>query len=241
MKRDTVAATRNLKEEKGVTTASVKAWQRAMVVLAKKYHREWRKRFEGLLAGHMKVVGGEVAGVVGVSFDLFETRPVQTLMTERLNLLTRVSDQTFRGIQSTMLEGMRAGESTAQLAQRVESVFSRGISIRRKDGTLIRFMSATERAKLIARTEATAVTNGAAVRSAVGSGVETDKEWVTQGDDRVRARHARMEGERVKTDGGRFSNGEDYPGEVNCRCTVIFHIVKARKRRRRTTIRRSAE
>jgi len=39
-------------------------------------------------------------------------------------------------------------------------------------------------------------------------------------DDRVRDEHAAMNGEIVDIDKP-FSNGEMYPGDVNCRCTVL--------------------
>jgi hypothetical protein len=60
------------------------------------------------------------------------------------------------------------------------------------------------------------------------SDAEVEKEWVTQGDDRVRDEHAAMEGERVPRDDN-FSNGLDYPSEPNCRCGVLLHPVRRRK------------
>lgn len=223
MQASIVADTWEILEEdgKGATEDSVRAWQRQMGVHKKRYHRQWRNRFRELTEHQVEVVGGIVAGEMGFSFDIYGPE-IAAFMTTRPNLLAGgVTDSTFRGLLATIEEGMREGESTAMLARRVERTFTQGLTIRDKRGR-IRILSSRQRARLIARTEATAITNGAARRSVLGSGLLTDKEWLTQGDDRVRDDHIAMEGEIVPTEEP-FSNGLDEPSEPNCRCTLIFH------------------
>lgn len=203
---------------KQLTPESVRAWQRRMRLEKTKYHRAWRERFEALTSSTVEMVGGQVATQLGVSFDLFGGN-VQQFITDRPNLLAgNVADSTFNAIKASIEEGMAAGESTATLAHRVEDVFGQGYS---RGG--VQLLSAAQRARLIARTESTAVTNGGAWASARDTGLDLDKEWLTQGDDRVRDEHALMEGESVKMDEA-FSNGSDYPDEPNCRCTMLFHV-----------------
>jgi hypothetical protein len=60
------------------------------------------------------------------------------------------------------------------------------------------------------------------------------KQWLTQGDDRVRDTHAAIDGERVDI-GAAFSNGLRYPHDpvgpasevVNCRCSLTFSDLEA--------------
>lgn len=219
---------------KGVTSDSVRDWQRAMGVQRKRYHAQWAAEFRALTETQAEVVGGIVSGELGVSFDLYGPH-LQRMIAARPNLLSgRVTGNTFRAIKATMAEGMRLGESTYLLAQRVESVFDKGL-YRTVRGRRIQVLNATQRAKLIARTEATAITNRAALMSALDSGIATDKEWLTQGDDRVRDDHIAMEGEIVPSEEP-FSNGLDEPSEPMCRCTLIFHV---QRRKGRHTWRRS--
>ncbi|GAF85937.1 unnamed protein product, partial [marine sediment metagenome] len=57
------------------------------------------------------------------------------------------------------------------------------------------------------------------------SGVVERKQWLATMDDRVRDEHAAMNGEKVGLDES-FSNGLMFPGEPNCRCTVLPVIEK---------------
>jgi SPP1 gp7 family putative phage head morphogenesis protein len=49
------------------------------------------------------------------------------------------------------------------------------------------------------------------------------KTWQATRDARTRPEHAAMHGETVTVD-ETFSNGEDAPGEPNCRCTLLFEL-----------------
>lgn len=214
-------------DRKQVDADSVRAWQRRMRVERKRYHKRWLDRFRTLTEQQSEIVGGIVSGEIGASFNLFGPE-LQVFIARRPNLLAgNVTRSTFRGLMATIEQGMRAGESTRQLTQRVRDTFDRGLSIRDRRGR-VRFLGKDARARLIARTEATAITNGAALRAVLDSGLETDKEWLTQGDDRVRDDHIAMEGEVVPSE-EKFSNGLDEPSEPMCRCTLVFHTRQVRR------------
>lgn len=212
-----------LREKKQVTEESVLAWQEAMGVLEDEYHAAWFQRFKALTTEVTQVVGAGVAGELGVSFDLYDAI-IQEWLDKRPNLLAGgVTDSTFAAIKDSIAEGMRAGEGTQALAGRVSSVFHEGYSRVLPSGKKIQVLSAAKRAVLIARTEASSVVNGASLAEVRASGLTMTKEWLTQGDDRVRPEHQAMDGETVGADEA-FSNGDDYPQSVNERCTLIYHV-----------------
>jgi len=67
--------------------------------------------------------------------------------------------------------------------------------------------------------------------AAAESGQIDGKEWLTQGDSRVRPTHTGCEAEGVIPIGDTFSNGCDYPGDpqgepeevINCRCSLLYY------------------
>ncbi len=75
------------------------------------------------------------------------------------------------------------------------------------------------RADMIARTEATNANNEGLIEGYKQSGIATHKEWVATQDDRTREEHLALDGEVVPVD-SEFSNGLDFPQEVNCRCVI---------------------
>jgi SPP1 gp7 family putative phage head morphogenesis protein len=72
------------------------------------------------------------------------------------------------------------------------------------------------RANTIARTEIHAIQQKSNLEVYKQAGIET-KKWTTVGDERVRPEHQILDGEEVPIN-GKFSNGLEYPNEVNCRC-----------------------
>ena len=75
------------------------------------------------------------------------------------------------------------------------------------------------RADMIARTEATVSNNEGLMEGYKQSGVATHKEWVATLDDRTRDEHLALNGETVPVESN-FSNGLEFPQEINCRCVV---------------------
>ncbi|MEO7889172.1 MAG: phage minor head protein, partial [Vicinamibacterales bacterium] len=107
------------------------------------------------------------------------------------------------------------GEGTQQIANRIRTdVFNDEIT--------------KARATTIARTETIGALNEGEQIAAQESGIVQSKEWLSQGDARVRDGHD-IDGEIVPLDGF-FSNGLEYPGDqrgdagnvINCRCTTLF-------------------
>lgn len=114
-----------------------------------------------------------------------------------------VNKTTIRKLSDTLMEGIDLGESIPKLSKRVNEVY----------------LDFNEyRATTIARTETGNIINKANLEAYKQADCE-GKEWIATLDDRVRDEHLLMDGEIVKV-GEAFSNGEMYPGEINCRCAV---------------------
>jgi len=111
-------------------------------------------------------------------------------------------------LKKTLASGVDVGESIPKLAERISGVFTDAKGYR---------------STLIARTEVLNASNSGALEAYKQSGVVEKKEWLSTMDDRVRDEHAALNGEVVGIDKP-FSNGEMYPGECNCRCTIIAVI-----------------
>lgn len=88
------------------------------------------------------------------------------------------------------------------------------------------------RAELIARTETIGALNQGEYDTAGDSGAVAGKEWLTQGDDRVRDTHFDCEAEGMIALDDRFeANDMLYPGDpegdadevCNCRCTLLYY------------------
>lgn len=197
------------------------------------YHEDWRQRYNELTSQTFNIVLGQIQVQTGIGVNPLNPNIVRAI-NERVNLLVGdavnggVPDKTHRAIMDTILQGIRDGEGQRELAKRVQDVFGRGYYRLTADGTPIRVLSAAQRARLIARTETTATTNHAGVAGIVETGLDYDKTWVNQGDDRVRPDHSDafgVGGEKVDAK-DQFSNGLSYPMEPNCRCTLFFTLRK---------------
>ncbi len=88
------------------------------------------------------------------------------------------------------------------------------------------------RATLIARTETIGALNQGEFDTAGASDIVAGKEWLTQGDDRVRDSHYECESEgMIALDAEFATNGLQYPGDpsgdaedvINCRCTLLYY------------------
>lgn len=144
-----------------------------------------------------------------------------------------VNEQLLQVKLSSFLE-YRTGKSRAiiqRFGKRIVSVVNDGLS----DGESINEISKRVRdefnvignkAKTIARTEATGAVNGGSNEYYKEAGVEK-KMWLTSRDAAVRHNHQFLDGQIVPVDKA-FSNGLQYPGGdgapeevINCRCTTI--------------------
>lgn len=178
------------------------------------YYLEWIERYEKLISRTIDVAGGDLAAELGFDFSL-ENPAVQVAIRNRVNRLAgNVTRTTYGAIQKEVSAGTRGGEGINKIAERIQNVFS----------------SSDERATLIARTETIGALNAGEAIAAQESGLELSKEWLSEGDDRVRDSHRELDGVRIKFDEP-FANGLMHPGDqsgtadeiCNCRCGLLYH------------------
>lgn len=180
------------------------------------YYDAWYERYLKLIGRTMQLGGRSIAATLGFDFSLSNPR-VQEAALRRANLLAgNVSDTTYEMIQTIVAQGTLEGESSRGIAELInQDVFGDMAEVRS-----IR----------IARTETIGALNAGEHLSAELSGVVQSKEWLTQGDDRVRDSHAALDGLVVPIDES-FDNGLAYPGDqagdasevIQCRCTLLYH------------------
>lgn len=149
------------------------------------------------------------------------------------NRLVNVADEVFDLIEAEIDEGRRAGESIAQLAERVDDVLAAADAPRWRN-----------RAKVIARTETISAYNSGQLAGAADAAralgvpmTQVTKSWLATHDTRTRASHRHTDGQdrpltepfRVGPEGGPFSPML-FPGDpsapagevIQCRCTLRF-------------------
>lgn len=143
-----------------------------------------------------------------IDFNLLNPNLVSVVQS-RFMSLPDINDTIRDQLQSQLMEGATAGETTEQIAERVRSIYN----------------FASNRSKIIARTEITGAMNGGTMVAFKQAGV-TKKQWTTSHDDSVRVSHKAIDGHKVGIDQV-FSNGVDYPGGngpadevINCRCNI---------------------
>jgi HK97 family phage portal protein len=160
-------------------------------------------------------------GSGGVSFDMLNPKIVEHLQNFAGERIGRLVDNTTReSLRSTLVEGVRAGESAKVLAKRVREVFDE---------------ASTFRAVRIARTEVVHSSNFATYTAYETVDIVQKRQWVSTPDSRTRDAHIALNGQ-VKEMGVRFTVGGAsamYPGDfgiasldVNCRCTIVAVISK---------------
>lgn len=158
-----------------------------------------------------------LADPLGYDFHL-EAPDVQQAIVERAKRLAAlVGRTTAEAINDAIVIGVRNHMSISEIADLVDKTAFGGY--------------AGYRATLIARTETIGALNHGQYFAADESGVVEGKEWLTQGDDRVRDTHADCEHEGVIAMPKPFSNGLQYPGDaagdaadiINCRCTLLYY------------------
>jgi SPP1 gp7 family putative phage head morphogenesis protein len=181
------------------------------------FRTEWLRRFTPLVRQTLAEGARDVAGAIGVDFNVSNPR-VQAVIRQRVNKLAgEVSETTLARVREVITEARNDGVGVSEISKRIrDDAFG---------GTIT-----TSRARTIARTETVGALNEGEHLAAIESGVMQSKSWLTQQDARVRESHQSIDGERVPL-GARFSNGLLYPGEhgappnevINCRCTLLYH------------------
>lgn len=161
----------------------------------------------------------ESVGITGVSFNMLNPVVVEHLShLAGEQLIGRVDLTTRKALWDTLVEGVRAGESSQVLARRVSDVF----------------VDASDfRAMTIARTEVVHSSNFATFTAYDVAEIVERKQWVSTPDDRTRDEHSALNGQ-VKNLRAPFEISgfcSMYPGgfgvahlDVNCRCTITAVI-----------------
>jgi len=159
--------------------------------------------------------GALAADELGFDFDPFHRRVREFLTARQTHLARTVNETTFNAIKDALAQGIREGEGTDQLAERVRHVFD---------------VASRVRAERIARTETIGASNFAHIEAYRQSGVVQLKRWLAALDERTRETHREAHGQEVPVDAP-FSVGGHalmHPGDpdgppeevINCRCTV---------------------
>jgi len=137
---------------------------------------------------------------------------VLAFMTMRITgIAPDIVDTIKQGLRNTLTQGISAGESITELADRVREIYN----------------FAATRSFTIARTESAISINGGRNIEMQKQGVKK-REWLTARDEAVRESHRKLEGE-VRDMREKFSNGLMFPGDpsgeasevINCRCIEL--------------------
>lgn len=186
-----------------------------------------QKTIDTLIPGYDKVAEGSTAAVraqlgSAVTDEVHSLGAAQikaALRARAATVAAQVSSTTYQAIARQLGEGITAGESIPQLADRVKSVFAD---------------ASDNRATLIARTETNSVVNSTALKYAqsLPQGIVAGKSWLSVADSRTRHDHRLADGQTQPLDvpfrvGGYAMQHPGDPtapiGEVaNCRCGILL-------------------
>lgn len=173
---------------------------------------ELRKRHRPLYFRISQDATDQVFEEIGGNFNFDMTDPrLVDIVTRRELVLVKANDTIQRAIARQLEEGVKNGESLAELADRIRSTFN----------------FANARSMTIARTEVGGMTNQSRHLAMTEEGIE-EHQWITSRDEAVRQSHANQDGAIVVI-GAPFPNGLTHPGEpgappgeiVNCRCVAV--------------------
>jgi hypothetical protein len=185
---------------------------------------DWNDEVDTILTAIGRIAMGawsQATDVAPVSRHSF----VQASLAQTENLLVRIPDEVYNLVFAELSDGINAGESLDQLAQRVDGVLTFTDSERWPN-----------RARVIARTENTraygAGTTAAGMEQSRVSGRTLNKRWITEHDERVRLSHKAADGQTVPIWMPFIVEDEAlmFPGDpagspdnvINCRCDVTI-------------------
>lgn len=124
---------------------------------------------------------------------------------ERIVGLAESVPATLAGrVETIVRDGLAAGQTYAEIGDAIRAAVPE--------------MTANQ-AAVVGRTTAGQAFEAGQAEAFTAAGVER-KRWLSMRDGAVRPEHAELDGEEVAM-GESFSNGEDYPSSINCRCTVL--------------------
>ena len=123
--------------------------------------------------------------LLGIAFNVKDPNVVRLMEQQAQRFAEHVNQTTWERLRSSIAEGIDAGETTEQIAARVESIMADRIR---------------SSAEVIARTEASTVSNSATLEGWRQSGVVTHKTWLAALDERTRETHVFAHGQTVRID-----------------------------------------
>ncbi|MCC7431392.1 minor capsid protein [bacterium] len=126
---------------------------------------------------------------------------------ERLFLVSGITETVRENLRIALVEGIEAIETISQITERITAIIN--------DET---------RARWIAQTEVTNAFNHSRWLGMKENGF-THKMWLCKRDNLVRTEHRALDGQIRKIDEP-FSNGLQYPSEINCRCYIKPHRIR---------------
>lgn len=197
----------------GVTKAG--AVETVLFDLAR-FATDFNRSMENQQKAALQVSGEQLLKELGID-DPFSYPPTAVLefLKERKNKLKDVPQETYDRVKAELEEGIRKGETTAQLAGRVKAIFNGMADVD---------------AHRIALTETGSAYGAGRAKAMRQAGVQW-KQWLTSGNANVRAAHAEANGQIVKIGDPFIVDDEelDYPGDpegsagnvINCHCVSI--------------------
>ena len=140
----------------------------------------------------------------------------------------------------TVMTRQTQATSNKAVAETLQAGFQQGATLPEIQANLVnQFAFSPGRAMIIARTEATRVSNQGAAdayRKADALGVKVQKQWLSSRDALVRDSHIELDASDPIPPGAQFASGggsADVPGgfgigaeDINCRCTIVGVIAK---------------
>lgn len=200
----------NISEAKGINLYGRKAQVDSLLFDESAFDVQMKKEFAKLVQSMLEERAIEVFNFMGLSngrLNIHTSTATHFLNTDGLAFVQGINDTTRENLRDQLVNGLREGESIAQLKERVNGVF---------------IDAKGQRAEKIARTEVLRSTNFATVEAYRQSNVVEAKEWLTALDPCPIC--APLDGQTVPLN-GKFLTPDgaiDFPPEhPNCRCTTI--------------------
>lgn len=184
--------------------------------------RKWKREFiKSATPIYEKVVDDAGTAAIndvatGVDFNLLDPNVTRFIEGRSQRFAQRVNDTTWDTLKTSLSQGIKDGESIAQLEVRINNIMD---------------LRVNQSSESIARTEVISASNGGALEGWRQSDAVKRKQWLaTMSDDRTRETHVEAHGQEVALDDD-FEVGDGSgpaPGQIGlaeediqCRCTML--------------------
>lgn len=204
----TIKALKDLSDSETLTTEKIfpktAEKKEAKTLAMKKYPKM------ALRAGNAGLVPVKMFKAKSDDFEIDE-EVIKMLNGRALLFAESITLTTFNRINDIIVAGIEEGVGRDVMARRLRKTFTD---------------MSTVRARTIAQTEGTVVSNIGLKESFRQSDSVVGEKWLSAGDDKVRDEHRANEAQGVLPKGSTWTSGESYPGQdsVNCRCVIAPSI-----------------